>query len=245
MSAADHEMHTLAGAYAMDAVSAAERREFEQHLQRCPECWEEVGGFRAATARLAVAAAVRPRAELRDQVTRAARSQRQHRPAVRTGRRSRRQSFLLPVATAAGVAACTAAVVIGVAAHGANQQLTAARHGSAMIADVLTAPDAVMLTAKVSTGGTATVLMSRREHAAVFTARGLAALPAARRYELWLMGPGGAHPAGMLPVPGGMAGPAVLAGLQPGEMVGLTIEPASGSARPTSSTLVLLGSRRG
>ena len=244
MSAAEHEMHTLAGAYAMDAVSAAERREFEQHLQRCPECWDEIGGFRAATARLAGAAAVRPRAELRDQVTRAALSQRQHRPAVRTERRSRRQS-LLPVATAAGVAACIAAVVVGIAAYGASQQLTAARHGSAMIADVLTAPDAVMLTAKVSTGGTATVVMSRREHAAVFTARGLAALPAARRYELWLMGPGGAHPAGMLPVPGGMAGPAVLAGLQPGEMVGLTIEPASGSARPTSSTLVLLGSRRG
>jgi hypothetical protein len=32
------EPHTLAGAYAMDALTGADQAQFERHLARCPEC---------------------------------------------------------------------------------------------------------------------------------------------------------------------------------------------------------------
>jgi anti-sigma-K factor RskA len=60
-------------------------------------------------------------------------------------------------------------------------------------------------------------------------------------YELWLAGPAGAAPAGMLP-PGhrGMSGPMVVGGLARGEQLELTVEPASGSRQPTSAPIVRL-----
>src|SRR5581483_1374348 len=58
------------------------------------------------------------------------------------------------------------------------------------IAEVLTAPDATTLTARVTTGGHATVVMSARDRMLVFTAAGLRTLPASQCYELWLLEPG-------------------------------------------------------
>jgi anti-sigma-K factor RskA len=99
-----------------------------------------------------------------------------------------------------------------------------------------------MLTGKISSGGTATVVMSHREHALVFTAHGLRALPAAKCYQLWLMGPHGIRSVGMLKAAaGGMTGPAVVSGLAAGDVVGLTIEPTGGSPQPTSPPIVLIG----
>jgi anti-sigma factor RsiW len=56
------DLHTLAGAYALDAISDADRAQFEQHLARCEACAAEIRGLREATATLGAAAAVRPRA---------------------------------------------------------------------------------------------------------------------------------------------------------------------------------------
>jgi anti-sigma factor RsiW len=56
--------HTLAGAYAMDAISAADRDRFERHLAGCQECTEEIASLREATARLGAATAVTPPAGL-------------------------------------------------------------------------------------------------------------------------------------------------------------------------------------
>ena len=93
-----------------------------------------------------------------------------------------------------------------------------------------------MRTAPVSSGGMAIVVTSRREHMAVFIAHGLRPLPRTSRYELWLMGPRGERPAGMLGSDRkDMAGPALITGMSAGDMVGLTVEPASGSLRPTSA----------
>jgi anti-sigma-K factor RskA len=109
------------------------------------------------------------------------------------------------------------------------------------IAHVLTAPDAEMLTARVKTGGTATVVMSPHEGMLVFSAAGLRALPASQCYEVWLLEPGRDRPAGLLGMPmHGSAGPVVTEGLRAGDRLGLTVEPASGSGRPTSPMLMVL-----
>jgi anti-sigma-K factor RskA len=250
--------HTLVGAYAMDAVTADDQARFEQHLAGCETCRAEVRGLREATARLAAAAAVRPRPELREQTVLAAEQIRQLPPVIPddpAGRQDRgraprhqnsgarrRRAWLprLAVAVAAGFAVVV--VGLGTAMHGAEHRLDMDQQRSHAIAAVLGAPDATMLTAKVTSGGNVTVVMSHRARALVLTAAGLPALPGARSYQLWLMGPGGPKSEGMLPTArSGMTGPMIVSGLAPGDKVGLTVEPAGGSAWPTSAPILMLG----
>jgi anti-sigma-K factor RskA len=137
-------------------------------------------------------------------------------------------------AAAAAVAVLAIAVVFGVSNGSIRQQLSQAQAGSQQIAAVLTAQDARMMTGPVTGGGTATIVMSHARHALVFTAAGLHALPGSRGYELWLIGPAGMRPVGMLP-PGshGMTGPVVASGLRQGDHLALTAEPAGGASQPT------------
>jgi anti-sigma-K factor RskA len=252
--------HTLVGAYVMDAVTADDRARFDQHLTGCETCRAEVRGLREATARLAEAAEVRPRAELREQTMQAAGLIRQLPPVTRddqarprTQRRGARHAlagmaraarphgWLPRLAIVAAAAFAVVAVVLGTAMHGAESRLDVAQQRSHAVAAVLGAPDATMLTAQVSSGGSATVVMSHRASALVFTAADLPALPRSRSYQLWVMGPAGSRPAGVLPAPrNGMTGPMVISGLAPGDKVGLTVEPAGGSSRPTSPPILML-----
>jgi anti-sigma-K factor RskA len=258
--------HTLVGAYAMDAVSEQDRSSFERHLGGCDTCQAELHGLRETTARLASATEVRPRDELRAQTVQAAlripqlppalpghperatlprsplarfRPGRTHQGRTHQGRTRRAASWPLRLAAAA-LGFAVAAGLIGIV-RGMDHRLDTAQRRSHAIAAVLGAPDAVMLTAKVTTGGRATVVMSHRDRELVFTAAHLAPLPGTRSYELWLMSPAGDRSAGLLPAPrNGMTGPMVISGLAAGDMVGITVEPASGSARPTSAPILML-----
>ena len=44
------DIHSLVGAYAVDAVDDAERARFEDHLATCAECRAEVDSLRGAAA---------------------------------------------------------------------------------------------------------------------------------------------------------------------------------------------------
>jgi len=252
MTSDDHELHTLAGAFVLDAVSDTERASFAAHLAGCAECRADVSELREAAARLGTAQAVRPRPELREQTIQAAYQTSQLAPVAgkRTNdhgtrrppsplARRRRRAVQAVIGTAAALA-IAAGVAVGT--HYADLRGQRSQQQAAIVSEVLGAPDAVMRTAPVAAGGMAIVVTSRREHMAVFFAHGLPALPRARRYEVWLMGPHGEHPAGLLSVRAkGMAGPVVIGPMSPGDMVGLTIEPASGSLRPTSAPVVVIG----
>lgn len=61
-------VHALLGAYAVDAVTEAERAEFESHLPSCEDCATELTGLREVAATLADAEAVPPPASLRARV---------------------------------------------------------------------------------------------------------------------------------------------------------------------------------
>jgi anti-sigma-K factor RskA len=253
--------HALVGAYVMDAITEAERASFERHLLTCEQCREDVRGLREAVARLAEAEAVPPRPELREQTLQAAARMRQQPPLVVSqnrrvlaGRRWRHGSRWLPrfegagarpwlarLALGAAVVLAITATVFGLHLTSMQGRLTAAEQRDSAIAKVLGAHDATMLTAKVTTGGTATVVMSHQARALVFIASGLTRLPAAQAYELWLMSPAGDTPAGMLPPPRrGMSGPMVVNALRPGEQLAMTVEPAAGALRPTSAPIVLV-----
>jgi anti-sigma-K factor RskA len=236
--------HTLVGAYVMDAVTGSDRASFERHLAGCESCQAEVRGLREATARLAAAAEVRPRAGLREQTMQAAGLIRQlppvtrDRPAAPAGGR---RTWLPRLAVGLAAVFAVAAIGMGTAMNGAEHRLAAARGSSHAMAVVLGSPDAVLLTARVTSGGRATVVMSHRYDALVFTVSGLPALPAARSYQLWVMGPGGPRSAGLLAAgPDGRAGPTVVSGLARGDRVGLTVEPAGGSARPTARAILMV-----
>jgi hypothetical protein len=246
MTSDDLDLHTLVGAYVLDAISPDERASFSAHLAWCSACRAEISELREAAASLGTAHAVLPRPELRAATIAAAQLTGQLAPVIARkdvqagqGRAARRSRAIRWMSAAAAVVAVAAGVAVGT--HAVDMQGRYSGSASGIVTDVLLAPDAVMRSAPVRTGGMAIVVASGRKHMAVFIARGLRPLPRTRRYELWLMGPRGERPAGLLAVHhGGMAGPAVISGMARGDMVGLTVEPASGSLKPTSAPVLMI-----
>ncbi|MGE5289763.1 MAG: anti-sigma factor domain-containing protein [Micromonosporaceae bacterium] len=270
-------LHTLAGAYALNALGDPEHARFERHLAHCDACIQEVDGLRETAALLGSAVATRPPERLRDAVLVAAERTRQnppvpqpewsrqspgpapgwaalrwpawrrrawHRPERRRARRwgvprwAVRWPGIALGATAASLACVVALAVVTVAAQ---HRLQVAERRNREVAAVLTAHDAKIMTAPVTTGGTATLVMSHSKRMIVFSAAGLRPLPGAMSYELWLMGPAGVRAAGMLPRPNhGMTAPMVASGLAPGDKIGLTVEPGAGSARPTTPPVLMV-----
>jgi anti-sigma-K factor RskA len=251
------DAHTLAGAYAMDAITARDRERFERHLAGCEECAQEVAGLREATARLGAAAAEPLPAGLKERVMAVAAVTRQQPPAEEQAARTRTWAgatdtvgsrlrslgwpgrLTLAAGTAAAAAVLAIAVVFGVTNGSMQQQLNQAQASTQQIAAVLTARDAHMMTGAVADGGTAAIVMSHARHALVFTAKGLRPLPASHGYELWLIGPAGTRPVKMLPASSnGMTGPVIASGLRAGDHLALTDEPAGGSAWPTTPMML-------
>jgi Anti-sigma-K factor rskA len=250
------EPHTLAGAYAMDAVAGADKARFERHLVSCQACARELAELREATARLAGAAVAEPPAGLVQRVVASAvrtpqlpaaagpaERWRAAQPGRGGGRRPAHPGQALRARLALALAAVFLAVAAasGVIAFTTEHQLGAAERRDHQIAQVLTAPDAVMLTARAKPRGTATVVMSHRYRSLVLTTAGLPPLPAGHRYQVWLMGPSGDRSAGLLPAPhGGMTSPVIATGLAAGDWIGLTVTPAGGSPRPASAPVLML-----
>jgi anti-sigma-K factor RskA len=249
-------LHTLVGPYVLDALTGQERADFERHVLTCDQCREDVRGLREAAALLAAAAAVPPSPALREQTVRAAARIRQLPPVVAgepAPHRVRWLGFALPrlvsrraewlgrFAVVAATALAVTAIVLGVHLSVVQSRMSAMERRDSAIAAILGANDATTLTAQVRTGGMATLVMSHRARALVFTAAGLRKLPSSKAYELWLMNPAGMRPAGLLPPDQhGMTGPVVVTRLAPGDMLGLTIEPSAGTARPTSVPVVMV-----
>jgi anti-sigma-K factor RskA len=240
MSQRERDEHTLAGPYAMDAISEPDRVRFERHLAGCGECAREVASLREATSRLAVATAVPPPPALKARVMAAAAATRQQPPAAvpqaagRPWHARRRVRVRLALAVAAAAVAGVA-VLFGVNNGIMHDQLSHDQASSQQVAAVLTARDATMKTGTVRGGGKVTIVMSHSMRELVFTAADLRALPAAWGYELWLAGPDGDRPVTMIPAGRhGMAGPVVASGLRPGDHLVLTAEPTGGASRPTT-----------
>ena len=223
------DLHVLTGSYVLDAVSDAEREEFERHLQNCLSCRAEVRGLRETAARLAMARVVVPPARLEQRVLAATYRTRQlpPLPSERTHRK-----FPCRLAILAAAASVAAAVALGVGELSAQHQLDRARETA--ISRVVTAPDARVETARTSAGGSVTVVTSAALRDAVVSSTGLAPLSSGRVYQVWVMSPSGARSAGLL------HGTSLLAAIAPGDRIGITVEPAGGAARPTTNPVAIL-----
>jgi anti-sigma-K factor RskA len=226
------DLHVLTGSYALDAVSDTEREEFERHLHHCPTCEAEVRGLRETAARLALACAMTPPARMEQQVLAATYRTRQL-PPLPADRPRRVLRFPRRVAMLAAAASVAAAVALGITQLTTQHQLDQAR--ATAIARVVTARDAHVETARTSAGGSVTVVTSAALHEAVVSTSGMAQLPSSRVYQVWVMSRSGARSAGL------MHGTSLLASaLRPGDRIGITVEPAGGTARPTTTPVAIL-----
>lgn len=241
------DLHVLSGSYVLDALSAPERDSFERHLQHCPLCQDEVRGLRETAARLGLAKTTEPPPQLRQRVLAAAYQTRQLPPSVgeRPGleRRRARQGTQhgvqrRPLTGRLAVTLAAAAVVVGVTL-GINQAVTSHQPAGvpATIGRVVAAPDARTETLRTTMGGTVTVVVSADERAAVISARGMRSLPSTETYQLWVMGPGGARSAGLLSGTGQVA-QVLASGVEPGDRIGITVEPAGGTSSPTTTPVI-------
>lgn len=243
--------HTLSGAYAVNAIDPAERERFERHLASCPSCAHEVAGLRETATRLALAVARVPPPEMKAAVLGTAAQTRQYPPLVahpERGARHRSGRAAIPkiprprLAVAFAAVAAALVIALGITAGVQHGQLDQARAQQQAVAAVLSAPDARLVSARTSLGGTATMVVTARLDKMVFTAQGLPALASARVYQLWLLTPsGGAISSGFLPgAVGGRTAPVLSAGPPSGDRVAVTVEPAGGSRQPTTRPIVVL-----
>jgi hypothetical protein len=261
------DLHTLTGAYALDALNpGSELTRFGRHLDRCPSCAGEVRGFREVATAMAFAATTEPPPEMRDRVLAAVARTRQLPPEVRTHVRPRRTRRAVPwipwLSGAVATAAIAVAVLFGLAqshtqnelnqARAQNQALTQAqarvqaelnqaREHDQALAQILGAPHVTLLSQQTTRGGVAVVVLDAAKRQLVVATSGLPALPPGKVYQLWLIGPVKIVSAGLLPAArAGVTTPVVATGIVKGDKLGLTVEPAPGSRQPTTTPILAL-----
>ncbi|MFG2994125.1 anti-sigma factor domain-containing protein [Streptomyces sp. NPDC048257] len=242
------DLHTLTGAYVLDALEPGERAAVERHLADCPSCAQEVLELSETVTRLGLAVAAPPSAALRDEVMRRIATVRQEPPAtVRAARGGHVRPRWRPVSNWA-LAACLAGAVAlgGVAvsqyerAEEARQQALQARIANDAVGAVLASADARVNTAPLRGGAVGTVVVSASRNQAVFAASGMPAPPSGKVYQLWYNDGGRMRSAGLLDT-GTPAAATLLAGpVDAASGMGITVEPAGGSPRPTSAPVALL-----
>ncbi len=241
-----HDLHSLSGAYALDALDpGAERDRFTRHLSRCQSCASEVRGFREVATAMAFAVTTEPPPGLRDQVLAAAARTRQLPPEIRTHARPGRTRTRVPwVPWLSGVVATASivvAVLFGFAQAHTQDELNQVRAENQAISLLLSAPKAKLLTYPVTHGGTATVVLAADRHELAVVTTGLPALPSGKVYQLWLIGKPAITSAGLLPpAKDGQTPPVLATGVVKGDALGLTVEPAGGSAQPTTKPILAL-----
>jgi hypothetical protein len=228
------DIHALVGAYALDAVDDLERAAFDRHLRDCEACRADAADLQAAAARLADGTWSVPPPSLRESVLAEIATTRQVAPvAPARPRRSASLRLRLTAAAAAVVAAATA----GSAVFVVQDQRVRHEHALAEAASrekvILSAPDLVVRQEDLTTGGHVTVATSRLQNAGVILLAGSAAPADGKVFEAWTIEAQGPVPAGT----GRTTLSHVVEDLSATSAVAVTIEPASGSIRPTGPVI--------
>lgn len=261
----DDGARDLLGAYAVDAVDDLERRAVERLVARDADAAAELAQLRATVAGLAATDATPPpaglRAALLAQVAATPQDPPVHAPTdagvpmraradgaaptraradgsgpARASRRSSgRPSPRWLVAAAA--AAVVALAVPSSVAWQQHQRAVVAEQRSADLAELLAAPGTELLRGDVEGGGTAVAVLA--DDAAVLVADGLPELDAERTYQLWAMRDGVPVPAGLFEPTSGSA-QVTAEDYRPGDGLAVSVEPAGGSAQPTTTPVVVL-----
>ena len=201
-------IHDLSAAYALDALSAEERQEFEQHLAHCEECRETVAAFHDTAASLAHGVeAQQPPPELRARLLEQARAERGNVVPFRP------RWTIRATRAVAGVAA-VAAIAFGIWAATLHNQLG-------------DRPEAFRLE------GANGQLVVTPEGDAALIVDDLAPAPTGKTYEAWVIEGETPEPAGTFAGGGTQTAFALTRTVPEGATVAVTLEPEGGSESPT------------
>jgi anti-sigma-K factor RskA len=237
------DVHTLAGAYVLDALTDLDRARFDRHTAECEVCAAEVAELRETVGRMAETNwSVPPPRMRRDVLAEISRTR-------QVGGR-RREDARLPGApaqwrrrTAMTVAAAVLAAGGGLATwavlrdqqrdeHG---QLVAEQTRSRQISDILSAPDA-----QLHRAGQVSIVVSPSRDAGVAILDDLPDPGRTAAYQLWSIpaqGAPAAVPVGLLAA-GQHSGTFLVRNMTGAEYFGVSREPAGGSRHPTPSGIV-------
>jgi anti-sigma-K factor RskA len=232
-----HELSTLAGAYAVDALDETERAEFEEHLADCADCAAEVTSLRAAVAELshptATPAPPGLRADLLAEIGRI-------RPlpprAGVTSLRRRLPRRFWPALAAACALIAVLATGWGVQQH---RQLTAAQRSGGLSA-VFDSPDVTATTVALARTGHATLIYSKAKQQLLLVGQHVPAPPNGKTYQLWMLGPSGGATSGGLFRPDADGNVLVQASgdLAHTAQMGISVEATGGAAQPTPGAII-------
>ena len=228
------ELHTLSGAYAIDALSAEEAAAFRTHLDTCVACCEEVRELRAAAARMGASEALSAPSHLRAKVLAAVDQTPQLPPRVTPlrGGTTHAKRFSRPrMLIAAAAAVVIAAVGVGITQLGHRDEPVMA----ASVSKVFQAPDAHRATVSTANGGRLTVATSASLGKMAVETDRLPRLGQRQVYQIWAVHNGVMVSQGLVADVGDGAAMAM-----PGKgiEVAITIEPAGGSKKPTTKPIV-------
>jgi anti-sigma-K factor RskA len=230
------DLHTLSGAYALNALSAEEAEQFKQHLEACPACRQEVRELQQAAATMGAGEAVAPPAYLKAKVLGAADRTPQLPPLVSGSNVVRvaphRWGARLLLAAAAVVAIVAGAV--GISQIGGDGQGEQGSLLAAGVVKVFEAEDAHKATMETRNGGEISVAASPELGEMAVDTANLPPLDERHVYQLWAIHKGAASPVLVLEPEKGAA----MKMPAPDTEVAITVEPAGGSAEPTTEPIM-------
>lgn len=230
------DLLTLATAYALDAVDDAQRADIERRVRAANDDISEAFAVEVRQARetmaiVSGATAAEPPAQLRERLL-AEITGDQVAPVQQLRPHRRRWTTT--------VAAAAAAVVIGVGTFGVGWWLRPAPTATTA-EQIFASPDVRTVSGQIPTGGTATVVFSRDRNAGVLVMNNVNPPTSGTVYQMWLIDTEGAHSAGVMDA--GAIAPsttAVLPDLGESTTLAFTVEPGSGSERPTTTPFATL-----
>jgi len=188
------DVHALAGAYALDALTEIERAGFDRHAAECDVCAIEVAELQETTAKMADATWSVPPPRLRRAVLAevartpqvAGRRREDTRVAQAAATRWRRRTAF---AVAAGILVAGGGVATWSVARQKDATIVAQRQRAQAISEVLSAPDA-----RLSRNGDVTVVTSAARDSAVAVVDDLGPAGPGQVYQLWMIGGDGPKP---------------------------------------------------
>jgi anti-sigma factor RsiW len=209
-------LHELTAAYALDALDAAEREAYEEHLAGCTRCQEEFADLSLAAGALAYAVdPVSPPPLLRERLLDAARAERPNVVPLRP-------RWVSPIAAVAAIAACTA-IGLGIWNVSLHNRLNSAQ--SALRGVPLSGATGTVV---VGSGGSSALVVSN-----------LGSAPAGKTYEAWVVEGKSASAAGTFKGGQGVTVVRLTRPIPHGAVVAVTVEPAGGSQQPTSKPFIV------
>jgi anti-sigma-K factor RskA len=235
----DGDLLDLAAPYALDAVTDAERADIETRLASAglpvaDAFYDEVRAVRETMALVSAADAERPPAHLRDQLLSAVRHDAPL-DNVRTLPTSGRRWRTTLLSAAAALAVGLAAVGIGISLR------PSAPAPQSTAQQVFSAPDVHTVSGAIPAGGKATVVFSRDRNAGVLVMNDVPPPKPGTVYQMWLVSPEGESLAGTMDDKAvAPSTTAVIENIGNSTKLAFTVEPGSGSTKPTGAVIAEL-----